>query len=79
LAGLPIAGPGCFETFPHAITWHLRGGKAKAAQKRTQRREMLQQAGISLAPLTTPPPVGIAVRYGEQETGWIVVPSQRSP
>jgi hypothetical protein len=30
VARLPINGPGCFETFPHAITWHLRGGNAQA-------------------------------------------------
>jgi predicted nuclease with RNAse H fold len=73
---LPIAGPGCFETFPHAITWHLCGGKAKAAQKRTQRRELLQQAGIDLAPLTAQIAAagGECVHYGEPETGWIVVP-----
>jgi predicted nuclease with RNAse H fold len=36
---LPIAGTACFETFPHAITGHLRGGQAQAAQKRAQRRQ----------------------------------------
>ncbi len=86
---LPINGPGCFETFPHAITWHLRGGQAQASQKRTQRRALLQQAGIDLAPLTSidwidaalcsltahHAAVGCAcVPYGEPETGWIVVP-----
>jgi hypothetical protein len=50
---LPIAGPGCFETFPHAITRHLRSGQARAAQKRTQRQELLRQARIALAPLTS--------------------------
>lgn len=40
----------CLETFPHAITWHLRGGNAQARQKRTQRRDLLKQAGID--PLT---------------------------
>lgn len=42
----------CFETYPHAITWHLRGGNANARQKRTQRRSILEQAGIDLAKLT---------------------------
>ena len=41
----------CFETFPHAITWHLRGGNAKARQKRLQRRALLEHAGIDTAPL----------------------------
>ncbi|MBM5823562.1 MAG: DUF429 domain-containing protein [Cyanobacteria bacterium K_Offshore_surface_m2_011] len=86
---LPIEGPACFETFPHAITWHRRGGNAQASRKRTQRRELLQQAGIDLAPLTSIDWIdaalcaltahratsgGACVAYGEPETGWIVVP-----
>ncbi|MBD2719205.1 DUF429 domain-containing protein [Synechococcus sp. FACHB-909] len=89
VARLPINGPGCFETFPHAITWHLRGGQAQASQKRAQRRAVLQQAGIDLAPLTSIDWIdaalcaltahhaavgGACVHYGEPETGWIVVP-----
>ncbi|MCP9826842.1 DUF429 domain-containing protein [Synechococcus sp. EJ6-Ellesmere] len=87
---LPIAGPGCLETFPHAITWHMRGGKAKAPQKRTQRRELLQQAGIALAPLTNIDWIdsalcaltahhaatgGECLIHGEPESGLIIVPS----
>jgi predicted nuclease with RNAse H fold len=34
--------PFCFETFPHAITWQLRGGQADAKKKRDQRRELLE-------------------------------------
>lgn len=90
LCRLPIAGPACFETFPHAITWHLRGGQAQAAQKRTQRRELLQQAGIDLAPLTSIDRIDAAlcaltaqhaaagadyVSFGEPESGLIIVPS----
>ncbi|MCP9837548.1 DUF429 domain-containing protein [Cyanobium sp. N.Huapi 1H5] len=86
---LPIVGPACFETFPHAITWHLRDGNAQASQKRTQRRELLQREGIDLAPLTSIDWIdaalcaltahnaaigGACVHYGEPETGWIVVP-----
>lgn len=89
LPSLPLSGRGCFETFPHAITWHLRGGQAQAAQKRSQRRELLAQAGIDLAPLTSIDWIdaalcaltahqvaigGECVSYGERETGWIVVP-----
>ena len=38
LTSLPSPGQRCcFETFPHAITWHLRNGEAKARQKRPQR------------------------------------------
>ncbi len=53
LTALPITGPGCFETFPHAITWDLRGGHATAANKRAQGYELLEQAGIDLASLTS--------------------------
>ncbi len=91
---LPIVGPGCFETFPHAITWHLRGGQAQASRKHTQRRALLQQVGIDLAPLTSIDWIdaalcaltahhaasgGACVTYGEPQTGWIVVPSQPDP
>ena len=53
LTALPITGPGCFETFPHAITWHQRGGHATAANKLAQGSELLEQAGIDLASLTS--------------------------
>lgn len=43
--------PCCFETFPHAITWHLRGGDAQARQKRPQRLALLQQDGIETTAL----------------------------
>ena len=84
----------CFETFPHAITWHLRGGEAKARQKRPQRTALLTQAGISTAPLTSIDLIdaalcaltahqfasGAACRaYGEPESGLIVVPEHASP
>ncbi|WP_254216887.1 DUF429 domain-containing protein [Synechococcus sp. CCY 9618] len=91
-AAPPLAGQHCcFETFPHAITWHLRGGNAQAARKRTQRRELLRLAGIDLAPLTSIDQIdaalcalaahhaaigGECVTYGEPQTGWIVVPSR---
>ena len=53
LTALPITGPGCFETFPHAITLHQRGGHATAANKLAQGSELLEQAGIGLASLTS--------------------------
>ncbi len=94
LAGaLPIGDRRCgFETFPHTITWHLRGGDANATQKRRQRRELLQQAGLDLARLTSIDWIdaalcaltaqhaasgGECVAYGEPDTGWIVVPGRR--
>lgn len=46
---LPTTGQKCcFETYPHAITWHLRGGNADASQKRSERRALLAKAGIDL-------------------------------
>ncbi|MEB3325374.1 MAG: DUF429 domain-containing protein [Cyanobacteriota bacterium] len=90
LASLPIAGPACLETFPHAITWHLRGGHATAAQKQRQRRQLLEQAGIDPKPFSNLDWIdaalcalaahqaasgGACVSYGEPETGLIVVPS----
>ncbi|WP_411870046.1 DUF429 domain-containing protein [Vulcanococcus limneticus] len=87
--GLPASGPACFETFPHAITCHLRGGNAEARQKRLQRRALLEQAGINTATLTSIDWIDAALcalaahhlassrpcrAYGEPATGLIVVP-----
>ncbi|MEB3270523.1 MAG: DUF429 domain-containing protein [Synechococcus sp.] len=89
LTGLPPSGPACFETFPHAIAWQLRGGQASAAQKRRQRTELLRQAGIDPAPLTGMDQIDAALcalaaahlasgrpclAYGEAVSGLIVVP-----
>lgn len=89
LTALPITGPGCIETFPHAITWDLRGDHAKAANKRAERSEMLEQAGIDLASLTSIDQIDAALcalaadhaaverachAYGKTHSGWIVVP-----
>ena len=89
--GLPSSGRKCcFETFPHAIAWHLTGGKAVASQKRTQRRALLEKAGVDLTELTNIDLVDAALcalaahyaargdacqTYGEPETGYIVVPT----
>jgi len=88
---LPAAGwKCCFETYPHAITWHLRGGNADASQKRHQRRALLEQAGIDLTELTNIDLVDAAlcaltayhaasgeecVSFGEPNTGLIIVPA----
>jgi predicted nuclease with RNAse H fold len=89
LAALPASAPACFETFPHAIAWHLRGGQASAAHKRSQRTELLRQAGIDPAPLTSIDFIDAALcalaahqlasgrpcrTYGEAGSGLIVVP-----
>ncbi|MEA5416395.1 DUF429 domain-containing protein [Synechococcus sp. BA-132 BA5] len=83
---MPLCGAG--EGGPHRCP--LRGGQAQASQKRTQRRELVQQAGIDLAPLTSIDWIdaapcaltaqivatgGACVSYGEPQTGWIVVPN----
>lgn len=88
-AGLPPSAPACFETFPHAITWQLRGGNAAARQKRLQRRALLEQAGIHAASLTSIDWIDAALcalaahhlasgrpcrAYGEPASGLIVVP-----
>jgi predicted nuclease with RNAse H fold len=88
---LPMAGEHCcMETFPHAITWHLRGGEAQARQKRRQRRELLRQAGIDLEQLSNIDLVDAALcaltahcaasgasckTYGDPFEGIIVVPA----
>ena len=89
LSKLPLQGPACFETFPHAISWHLRGGNATAAGKAAQRSELLRQAGIELAPLSSIDRIDAALcalaahhvvvgeaclTYGDAASGWIVVP-----
>lgn len=84
----------CLETFPHAITWHLTNGAAEATRKGEQRRAVLAQAGIALTELTNIDLVdaalcaltayhaatgGACVTYGEQETGYIIVPESLKP
>jgi predicted nuclease with RNAse H fold len=79
----------CFETFPHAITWHSRGGDANARRKREQRRALLDQVGIDRQALTNIDTVDAALcayvahlavmgagllTFGELGSGLIVVP-----
>ena len=94
-SGLPASGQKCcFETFPHAITWHLTGGKADASRKRSQRQSVLARAGIDLAELSNIDFVDAAlcaltaqhmisgrecVNYGERDTGFIFVPKGPNP
>lgn len=83
-----------FETFPHAITWHLRGGNANARRKRTERRGLLDRLGIDRTALTNIDTVdaalcaytahlaatGAALQvFGEEATGVIVVPPLAAP
>lgn len=93
LLGLPPSGPACFETFPHAITWMLLGGQARAAEKSRQRRTLLQRFGIDTTPLTSIDRIDAALCAlaahqvgiggdcqvcGEAESGLIVVPHSLS-
>ncbi len=87
---LPPAGRQCcFETFPHAITWHMRGGHADAKKKRGQRRALLEEAGIDITELTNIDLVDAALcaltayhvaigndcdHFGEPDTGLVIVP-----
>jgi predicted nuclease with RNAse H fold len=92
-AGQPPTAPACLETFPHAITWQLRGGQASAAHKRSQRTQLLLQAGIDPVPLTSIDLIDAALcalaahhlasghpchAYGEVGSGLIVVPQPAS-
>lgn len=88
-AGKTAGGSCSFETFPHAITWHLRGGKADATRKRPQRLALLRRHGVSVAALTNMDWIDAALCalaaemlaagrsmhfYGDRRTGYIVVP-----
>ena len=94
---LRLPAPGqecCFETFPHAIAWHLTGGKAVASRKRSQRRALLAAAEVDLTELTNIDLVdaalcalaahhaatgGVCQTYGEPDTGLIIVPQRLNP
>ncbi|MFM0341845.1 DUF429 domain-containing protein [Paraburkholderia fungorum] len=80
----------CFETFPHAIaTALLKTEVASAKQKRTQRRRVLEDAGIDATSLKSIDEVDAGlcaltanfliderfVAYGDELGGFIVVPA----
>jgi predicted nuclease with RNAse H fold len=88
-AGKTAGGKCSFETFPHAITWHLSGGEADATRKRPQRLALLRRHGICVAALTNMDWIDAALCalaaemfaaghvmhfYGNRRTGHIVVP-----
>jgi predicted nuclease with RNAse H fold len=83
------AGPVCFETFPHAITCALLKHEAASAKhKHSQRRRVLEEAGIDAASLRSIDEVdaalcalsanfllqGKVVAHGDALGGFIVVP-----
>jgi predicted nuclease with RNAse H fold len=82
----------CFETFPHAITWNLRGGKADVACKRAQRSALLRKYGVRTDLLTNMDWIDAALCalaadllathapmqfHGEARTGVIIAPALR--
>jgi len=79
----------CFETFPHAITWHLRGGNADAKRKRSERLQLLEKYRIATEQLTNIDWMDAAIcalaaniaasgkaleAFGEDRTGFIITP-----
>jgi predicted nuclease with RNAse H fold len=87
--GGEIGGRACFETFPHAITCAFFGREvACAKQKRTQRRRILEGAGIDATSLRSIDEVDAALcaltanylldgkvdAYGDVLGGFIMVP-----
>jgi predicted nuclease with RNAse H fold len=89
LTSLPCHPPACFETFPHAITWQLLGGCARASDKRRQRHALLRREGVDVTELTSIDLIDAALcalaahrlasgdaclAFGEADSGWIVVP-----
>lgn len=82
----------CFETYPHAIAWHLRDGDAVASKKRQQRRDLLTRANIDQAELTNIDLIDAALcaftayyaaigeecaAFGEPDTGLIIMPKRQ--
>ncbi len=80
-----------FETYPHAITWHLRGGNAAAKEKRAQRGDLLKKHRVTTEELTNIDWVDAALcaltaqmaangerleAFGEPQTGFIIVPAK---
>lgn len=80
--------PVCFETFPHAVACALAGKILPAKQKRSDRRRLLREAGLSMESLTNIDMVDAALcalaghhllagtfkTYGDAAEGFIVVP-----
>lgn len=87
--GNSSSGRFCFETFPHAITWQLRGGDANARRKRAERAELLRKIGIHFKDRVGIDTMDAAlcaymahlvatgkqvISLGEAQTGYIVIP-----
>ncbi|GGP28160.1 DUF429 domain-containing protein [Silvimonas amylolytica] len=87
--GQPVTSPVCFETFPHAITSALLAGEhVEARLKRAQRLQVLQQARINPARLTSQDDIDAAIcalsarylvagqvqTFGDVAGGFIAIP-----
>jgi predicted nuclease with RNAse H fold len=84
--------PLCFETFPHAVACALARKILSAKQKRTDRRRLLREAGLSIASLSNIDMIDAALcaltahhllagrfrTYGDVAEGFIVVPKKMS-
>jgi predicted nuclease with RNAse H fold len=78
----------CFETFPHAIVWALRGRVIPARHKASSRRELLSDMGYAISQLRNVDFVDAALCavaaqcflrsetrcFGDEQEGAIVVP-----
>ncbi len=88
--GIGPTGRFCFETFPHAINWQLRGGSANAKRKRVERAELLKKIGVSFKDRVGIDTIDAALcaymahlvatgkrhlSLGEAQTGYIVIPA----
>ena len=87
--GLPCAsGNYCFETFPHAVTWHLRGGNANARRRRLSAPNYCaqQESSFRFPPASTLSTQALCALtahlvasgaecqcFGDTQTGYIVV------
>lgn len=81
----------CFETFPQAVACALAGKIVSAKHKRTDRLELLRQAGMKTVALTNIDTIDAALcaltayhfldgaieTYGDAATGFIVIPRTR--
>jgi predicted nuclease with RNAse H fold len=91
--GQPAGSICCFESFPHAVAWHLQGASAEAANKRLNRLAVLNQHGVRVDKLTNMDWIdaalcalnadllarGMCMRiYGDERTGCIVMPSTKA-
>jgi predicted nuclease with RNAse H fold len=86
----PFLRPVCFETFAHAVACTLAGRRLSAKQKRTDRRRLLTEAGITTDRLSNLDEIDAALcaltahhflagrfkAYGDAAQGFIIVPSR---